>query len=1003
MQLTPIARATRAAYMLLTALLLGSHPTPVHAAATATFITTDSTTQGGWKGGYGGDGYDVVADTSSNNPSVPSYAADGVSGASAEVYSTSSSDPRALQAALPRSSHRIAADYYSATHFSVNINTTDGKPHQLALYMEDWDNSGRTQTITIQDASSLAVLDTEPVSAFSNGVYLIWRITGHILVTVTNTGTSPSAVLNGWFFDYPGPILSSVSVAPTSASVAEGASETFTATGLDQDGNPLTTQPTFTWTLSGGGTITSAGVFTANHHTGGPFKVKATASGISGSSTLNVASTHTVTFGPVDSISVTGQTGAFVTDLDGDGHPDIVVSTSSGGLVFFYGHGDGTFTQVNYPYTVTDAGGRLAAGDLKGNGRTDLVYPSGNGVGVIMNLGSRTFAAPVVYAGAPGSNAVALGDFNEDGKLDIANVGSSYNGGGYSNDLAILLNNDDGTFGAPANCPVQTNYYGYCGGVTTLDVNSDGHLDIVVAVQDELAASVADIFLGDGLGNFVRPVNWSVNVGGGEVVAADLNNDGILDLANSDHWAGQPRWALGDGKGGFPEQYTQGGDGYASGVIAVADFDGDGFQDLFDAFDSVQGLYINNGDGTFPPPVVYHLALGNLIAGDFNEDGQPDVVLSGSGSTPNNIYLYLNTTNPAPTITNLVPDGALVGGSQTLVVHGHGLLSRSAIDWNGTPLTTTFDYKTGTLSASLTPTQLAAAGTALVTVTTASPGGGTSNSLPFYVGHAPTSIRMSPPSPLLQAGATEQLYATMLDQNGVAMPTQPVMTWKTAGLDDTIVSSGLFSAGNTPGSFSATASYDGLTGTAPITITDFSLSANPSSVTASLSGETSIGVTPIDGFNQPVRLTASGLPAGVIATFNQGSTETSSKLTFTVTSGTAFATTPVTITGTANGNPHTVTVNLTVKQTLTSITVSPGPTVTLGPPLPKSQQFTATAYDQFGNALSPQPAFTWSLASGSVGSVNSVSGLYHSGTVAGSATVRAKSGSVMGTSSVTVN
>jgi hypothetical protein len=109
----------------------------------------------------------------------------------------------------------------------------------------------------------------------------------------------------------------------------------------------------------------------------------------------------------------------------------------------------------------------------------------------------------------------------------------------------------------------------------------------------------------------------------------------------------------------------------------------------------------------------------------------------------------------------------------------------------------------------------------------------------------------------------------------------------------------------------------------------------------------------------------------------------------------------VTITGPYGSTTSSVTV--TVNQTLTSITVSPGPTLTLGPPLPQSQQFTATGLDQFGNALGTQPAFAWGLASGSVGSITDAGGLYHSGTVAGSATVKAESGGVMGSTAVTVN
>ena len=91
------------------------------------------------------------------------------------------------------------------------------------------------------------------------------------------------------------PVLSSITISPTTASVQTGGSQQFTATGRDQNGQPLSQQPTFTWSVSGGGTITQSGLFTADATAGGPFTVTA-ASGVVTPGTASV----TVTSPPPD-------------------------------------------------------------------------------------------------------------------------------------------------------------------------------------------------------------------------------------------------------------------------------------------------------------------------------------------------------------------------------------------------------------------------------------------------------------------------------------------------------------------------------------------------------------------------------------------------------------------------------------------------------------------------------------------------------------------------------
>ena len=83
-----------------------------------------------------------------------------------------------------------------------DLNFTDGNSHQVALYAVDWDMRSRAETITVQDGSSIltSVLDTESLTNFTNGTYLVWNVSGHVIITVTLNGGA-NAVVSGVFFD----------------------------------------------------------------------------------------------------------------------------------------------------------------------------------------------------------------------------------------------------------------------------------------------------------------------------------------------------------------------------------------------------------------------------------------------------------------------------------------------------------------------------------------------------------------------------------------------------------------------------------------------------------------------------------------------------------------------------------------------------------------------------------------------------------------------------------
>jgi len=163
-------------------------------ASSALYRGLDTTTQGTWTGKYGNDGYLIANDGNK----TPAYAAVGLAGDTPYTWCTSTSDPRALQVSSGSSS-RIASTYYSSG-FTINVNLTDGNTHRIALYLFDWDMDLRSETISIVDAASNTVLNTEKFSSFSNGQYAAWNVQGHVLIQVKLI-TGANAVVSGIFFD----------------------------------------------------------------------------------------------------------------------------------------------------------------------------------------------------------------------------------------------------------------------------------------------------------------------------------------------------------------------------------------------------------------------------------------------------------------------------------------------------------------------------------------------------------------------------------------------------------------------------------------------------------------------------------------------------------------------------------------------------------------------------------------------------------------------------------
>jgi len=158
-------------------------------------VQTDLATEGNWKPTYGSQGYNVIQDT----VAYPAYVTVTPGAVSSWTWAASTSDVRGLQKAAS-STDRIAGCWYTnaSPSFTVDLNFSDLAMHQVAFYFVDWDSYGRNLRVQVLDISN-NVLDTQNLPSFANGAYLVWKLSGHVKVQVTNLGGG-NPVLSGLFF-----------------------------------------------------------------------------------------------------------------------------------------------------------------------------------------------------------------------------------------------------------------------------------------------------------------------------------------------------------------------------------------------------------------------------------------------------------------------------------------------------------------------------------------------------------------------------------------------------------------------------------------------------------------------------------------------------------------------------------------------------------------------------------------------------------------------------------
>ena len=392
--------------------------------------------------------------------------------------------------------------------------------------------------------------------------------------------------------------------------------------------------------------------------------------------------------------SATNATLLAVADFNGDGNVDAIVGDAAGAFDFFAGKGDGTFQAP--VVSMTQGSGPAVVGDFNGDGRPDLAMITNSGIQILVNNGSASFQSSATVApGGTNPAAIATADFNGDGHPDLAVA----NSGDQSNpmqvqagNVAILTGGGNGGF-APGNTyPAGTAPRS----IAAADLNGDGKQDLIVAdggvntfgSSTAPTAGAIYVLLNQGAGAFSVKSPYTVGVFPIFVAAADVNHDGKPDLIvlttqeTTDYDTSyQVGVLLGNGDGTFQAAQAYPVDFGPSSAV-VADFNGDGNPDIAIAHccgDTEMGYLVGRGDGTFDAEVL------------FNGGASPSLVATGDINKDGKADLLIAGDDPAsftPLLNVSIKSAPLSVASSAPAASGTGVAADSIASAYGTGLAT---------------------------------------------------------------------------------------------------------------------------------------------------------------------------------------------------------------------------------------------------------------------------------------------------------------------------
>ena len=433
-----------------------------------------------------------------------------------------------------------------------------------------------------------------------------------------------------------------------------------------------------------------------------------------------------------------------VGDFNGDGKDDqvIILDDENGWRVnCALGKGDGTFTSRIYTSLSTanfSSNWVMQVGDFNGDGKTDLAAiladSSGWRVNCALSNGDGTFTSRIYTSMSTSSFssswAIRVGDFNGDGKTDLAAILADSSGWRVN----CALSNGDGTFTSRIYTSMSTSSFSSSWAIRVGDFNGDGKTDLAAILADSSGWRV-NCALSNGDGTFASRIytsmstssfssSWAIRVG-------DFNGDGKTDLAailaDSSGW--RVNCALSNGDGTFTSRiYTSMSTSSLSSLweMLIGDFNGDGKTDLATTFADRSGWRVHcalsNGDGTFTPGIYTFLSSadfsGNSLAGtmlsiewdmlvgDFSGNGKIDISVSSADlwngwriycalSKGEATHLLQQIHHGTNAITTIEYTPSTTYNNMLLPYPIQTVSSIATDDKNGTSSTTTYEFSGG--------------------------------------------------------------------------------------------------------------------------------------------------------------------------------------------------------------------------------------------------------------------------------------------------------------------
>ncbi len=344
-----------------------------------------------------------------------------------------------------------------------------------------------------------------------------------------------------------------------------------------------------------------------------------------------------LSFTPAVNYATVGTPSAIVAaDFNNDGNLDLATcaNASIGSFSVLLGDGAGGFGAA-LRTVIGSQLSSIAVADFNNDTRPDMVVSDSGGFRLLVGNGDGTFQAGVPMMGG---DMAAVGDFNNDGNSDVV---VTWLDGDWWSHVQVYRGNGQGGFAAGP----DAYYWGYSG-LAAVDLNNDGNLDV--------ATGDGPAFLGDGTGGLHFDWNQQAQHTGGAIATGDFTGDGNADAIVASYTVAVLR---GRGDGRFDAPITHPAAGTPHTAVATADFNADGKLDAIvtESDTGTVGLLLGNGDGTlrFGGTFATGAAPSDVVVGDFNRDGRPDVAVSNAAADARTVSILLNdgnwqTTPPQP-------------------------------------------------------------------------------------------------------------------------------------------------------------------------------------------------------------------------------------------------------------------------------------------------------------------------------------------------------------------